>query len=180
MTNYCGMCGAKREQADKFCFRCGARLEETEVVGEESRERLTKELICRAMDAKKHSAGSFIGDAILLILAIVIGTYANPLLYFSVIIGILSVINKIWENIDYRKKQYYILERSCVKKEYNDEEDVYNLRFENRERDKWVAVNVDKELYDATEIGEEFYVVFVGFAETACLCYKKKHWTFQG
>lgn len=207
MYNYCGMCGAKREQADKFCFQCGAKLEETEVevipevieaevlitgeittedtetkegAEENLRERLTREIICKDIEAKKHRIWAFLGDFIMLTLCLVVGIWGGSGVILLSVFWVASIIGKIRENIRFGQKRFYILERPCSKKEYRDDGNDYVLWFEER-AGKWLrAMYVDKEFYDATEVGEEFYVVFVEHIKKPCLCYKKKHWNFQG
>ena len=205
MVNFCGYCGAKREQDDKFCFCCGAKFEDTEVVSDEIesegviveeiesesaetkenaednfRERLTQEIICKDIEGKKHKIGDFLVDIIMLILCVGVGIWGGSGVIFLSVFWVASIIGKMKENIRFGQKRYYILERPCRKKEYRDDGDDYVLWFGDR-TGKWLrAMYVDKAFYDVTEIDEDFYVVFVEHVKKPCLCYRKKDWIFQG
>lgn len=75
--------------------------------------------------------------------------------------------------------QYYTIERPCIDKklaEYDESPDEWQLWFHNKEGDWRVAVSVDKEFYDTTEIGDEFYLVFANDERTPCLWYRKSEW----
>ena len=107
--------------------------------------------------------------------------YFNPVCYLCCIPMPFMLIKEIKKDIRRRKLKYYSIERPCIEKklyERDEDPDEWQLWFNNREGDWNVAATVDKEYYDATEVGDEFYLVFAENERTPCLWYRKSEWEY--
>lgn len=61
--------------------------------------------------------------------------------------------------------------------EGDDSPDDLFLLFENMTSELNVAASVKQDFYDVTEIGAEFFDVFLYEGKMPCLCYRKSEWT---
>lgn len=105
--------------------------------------------------------------------------FLSPACFLCLIPAVLLFIKEIRKDIRRRKLKFYVIERPCIKKdiyESNEDPDSYRLWFLNKEEDYNVSVTVEKEYYDATEIGDEFYVTFSVGEKLPCLWYRKSEW----
>ena len=105
--------------------------------------------------------------------------YFNPACYLCLIPFPFVLIKSINKDIKRSKLQYYGIERPCIDKklaQYDESPDEWQLWFYNKEGDWQVAATVEKEFYDATEIGDEFYLIFAHGERTPALCYRKSEW----
>ncbi len=176
MSKYCGNCGQQMAQDEKFCAICGTKFESNVIA---SKKKLTNAVIEKDLTAQKHSAWSFVFQGGLF-LAMFILSYWRPGILLLSIPLVITVIRMIRDNTKRTTPKYYLLERKCIEKKIaeNDDGPDYNqLWFENYNGTLRVALVVEKEFYDKTTIGEDFYIVFLVKDKTPCLCYRKSEWT---
>lgn len=176
MRKYCGNCGRQMAQDEKFCAVCGSRFESNVVA---SKEKLTDEIIKKSLTEQKSSIWKFIPAIILAILVFIMMTW-KP----GYVILLIPMIVIICQGLNYNDRRtnpkYFILERQCIKKSIetdDDESDVYQLWFTNNNGTKVVPIPVEKDFYDKTTVTEEFYIIFVLKEKTPCLCFRKSEWT---
>ena len=180
MNNSCTKCGAPREQAEKFCANCGTEFEKSVITTEKKPlKKLTNNVIDKDLNQKRHTIGEYVGQGLLFAATIGLAAVA-PAILLCLPFEILNLIRMIRRNIRIKSLKYYVLERSCEKKEYVEPDEGSNywqLWFGDLTQEYNVAIEVDEEFYNATEIGEEFYVVFLRKDTTPTLCYRKSEWT---
>ncbi|MBQ7328914.1 MAG: hypothetical protein IJX01_03305 [Oscillospiraceae bacterium] len=140
---------------------------------------LTKSVVDNAFRKQKNSLWAYLGNFAWVGAIVAFSHFFNPACYLCLIPYPFILIKDIRKDIRRCKLQYYGIERPCIDKklaEYDESPDEWQLWFYNKEGDWKVAVSVDKEFYDATEIGEEFYLVFARGERTPCLWYRKSEW----
>ena len=105
--------------------------------------------------------------------------FFNPACYLCLIPFPFALIKSIKKDATRRKLQYYGIKRPCIDKklaQYDESPDEWRLWFYNKEGDWKVSIPVEKEFYDATEVGEEFYLVFAHGERSPCLLYRTSEW----
>ena len=176
MRKYCGKCGTQMPKDAKFCGVCGNRFHTNTVAQpNRSKTRLTNAIIDKDIHNQKHSVWEYLGQVLLLGLIVVVFMLGRPLIVVFCIPLALNIIRMIRDDIRRSKLKYYVLERPCLEKRFvesEDNPDVWQFWFENADRNLYVAVSVEQSVYDSTEVGEEFFVVFLAKDKTPCLCYK--------
>ncbi|MBR4282855.1 MAG: hypothetical protein IKT35_03985 [Clostridia bacterium] len=165
-ANFCGACGTK------FILRIFTQPNDP-------KKHLTNAVINKDIHNQKHSFWEYLGEAFLFGLMFVVVALGRPLILILGIPLLISLILMIRDDIRRSKLKYYVIERKCLEKKFvegDDSPDAWRLWFQNKKGNLYVAIDVEKSFYDATEIGEEFYVVFLEKDKTPCLCYKKSEW----
>ena len=180
MGKYCGKCGTQMEQTHKFCAACGTMFESNLITPENTgKNLLTNAVIQKDLHSQKHSVWEFLGQLLLLGLMFLVAYLGSPAIFICGIFWVLNVINMIRHNVKRSRKKYYVLERDCIKKEFvekDEDPDVWKLWFVNRNGELYVSLEVSRDFYDETQIGEGFYVVFLENDRTPSLCYRKTQW----
>lgn len=180
MQKNCYNCGSQMPRNAKFCGVCGAEFN-INIIAQphNSKTRLTNAIIDKDIHNQKHSVWEYLGQLLLLGLMFLVLALGRPGIMLLSIPWVINVIRMIRDDIRRSRLKYYVLERTCLEKKFvqgDDNPDTWQLWFENRNRDLYVAISVEQSFYDATEIGEEFFVVFLAQDKTPCLCYKKSEW----
>ncbi len=140
---------------------------------------LTSAVVDRAFRKQKASWLEYLGELAWIGAIVAFSYFFNPVCYLCLIPFPFALISSIRKDIRRHKLQYYSIERPCLEKrlaERDEAPDQWQLWFPNKEGDWNVAISVDKEFYDATQPGEEFYLVFARGERTPCLCYRKSEW----
>ena len=140
---------------------------------------LNTEVINYDFLGQKTSVGTYVGYAFWIIVIILFSTYFNPACYLCLIGYPFIIYKEIKKDIKRRNFQYFVIERPCLEKEYvepDEDPNYWQLLFKNREGDYHVSIKVSEELYNITEIGEDFYLVFAKKERTPCLCYRENDW----
>lgn len=140
---------------------------------------LTVEVLNNAFRKQKSSLLEYFLELVWVGAIVAFSHFFNPACYLCLIPFPFALIKSIQKDIRRRKLQYYVIDRPCIEKkisESDEKPDEYELWFYNREGDWTVAATVEKDYYDATEIGEEFYLVFANGKRTPCLWYRKSEW----
>lgn len=140
---------------------------------------LSKSVVDNAFRKQKSSLLEYLCQFAWIGAIVAFSHFFNPACYLCLIPFPFVLIKSIRKDIRRRKMQYYAIERPCIDKnfaEYDESPDEWQLWFYNKEGDWKVAVSVDKEFYDATEIGDEFYLVFAKDERIPCLWYRKSEW----
>lgn len=180
MNKYCGNCGAKMAQDEKFCAICGTKFESNVIVpSDKPKNRLTNAVINKELHNQKHSIWEYLGQLALLGLMFLVLALGRPGIMLCSIPWTINVVRMIRDDIRRSKLEYYVLDRPCIEKKFvqgDDNPDEWQLWFENMNGDYNVAISVEKDFHDATEIGEEFYIVFLIKDKVPCLCYRKSEW----
>jgi len=181
MGKFCGSCGTIMEEDEKFCALCGTKYESNVItVPEKPKKKLTNAVINKELHNQKHSVWEYLGQCLLLGLMFVVVALGRPAIMIFSIPWAIGIIRMIRQDIRRSKLKYYVLERPCIEKKFvegDDNPDEWLLWFENMTRQLNVAISVKQDYFDATELGEEFYVVFLINEKTPCLCYRKSEWT---
>ena len=167
---------------DKFCAICGTPFMPPQPMPiDPNKKRLTKAIIDKELHNQKHSFWEYLGQAALVGLMILIVNLGRPAILLCAIPLALNVINMIRHDIKRSALKYYILERPCIEKKFvegDESPDDWQLWFNNRNGELNVALSVTQEFHDATELGEEFYVVFMERDKLPSLCYRKSEWVY--
>lgn len=143
---------------------------------------LTMAQIQKDLKGKKHSIGEYLGQLVLVAITagiISLGAAGAVIFYFAIAINVLRMI---LHDLKHRKPSFYILERACLEKkqvEQDEGPDEWQLWFSNADGSLWVAIRVEKEFYDQTQVGEEFYVVFLQQGKYPSLVYRKSQWLLR-
>jgi len=140
---------------------------------------LTNSVVDNAFRKQKSSLLEYFLGLVWVGAIVAFSHFFNPACYLCLIPFPFVLIKSIQKDIRRRKLQYYVIDRPCIEKkiaESDENPDEYQLWFYNREGDWTVAATVEKNYYDATEIGEEFYLVFANGDRTPCLWYRKSEW----
>ena len=140
---------------------------------------LTSTVINDAFHSQKSSLLEYLIELAWIGAIVAFSHFFNPACYLCLIPFPFVLLKSIRKDIRRRKLQYYGIERPCIDKklaQYDEDPDEWQLWFYNKEGDWKVAVSVDKEFYDATEIGDEFYLVFGNDERIPCLWYRKSEW----
>lgn len=140
---------------------------------------LTVEVLNNAFRKQKSSLLEYLLELVWVGAIVAFSHFFNPACYLCLIPFPFALIKSIRKDIRRRKLQYYVIDRPCIEKKISESDenpDEYELWFYNKEGDWTVAATVEKDYYDATEIGEEFYLVFANDERTPCLWYKKSEW----
>ena len=181
MNKYCGNCGAEMAQNEKFCAICGNKCESVDIAPTDTtKKKLTNAVINKELHNQKHTAWEYLFEALLFVLIFVVVYFGRDMMLIFVIPWGISLYRMIQHDIKRDELKYYVMDCPCVEKKFveNDESpDEYLLWFENRARGLNVELSVKQDFYDATEIGEEFFVVFLYDDKLPCLCYRKSEWT---
>ena len=144
---------------------------------------LTSAVVNEAFRSQKTSLAEYLAELIKVGVIVAFAYFLNPVCFLFLIPFPFYIMGKIRKDIRRYKKEYYMIERPCIDKKIAEDDespDEWQLWFYNREGDWIVAASVDKEYYDATEIGEEFYLVFAKDERTPCLWYRKSEWELIG
>lgn len=140
---------------------------------------LTAMIVRKDFRKQKSSLLEYLCELIKVGAVVAFAHFVNPACYLFLLPFPIFLIKMIRKDLRRHKLQYYVIERPCIEKKlahYDEDPDEWQLWFHNREGDWRVAVSVDKEFYDATEVGEEFYLVFAHGERTPCLWYRKSEW----
>lgn len=140
---------------------------------------LTSAVVNNVFRKQKSSLWEYFGIFAWIVAIAAFSHFFNPACYLCLIPYPFILIKDIRKDIRRHKMQYYAIERPCIEKklaQHDEDPDEWQLWFYNKEGDWTVAVSVDKEYYDATEVGEEFYLVFAYNECTPCLWYRKSEW----
>ena len=140
---------------------------------------LTKSVVDFDFFGLKNPWWDYIISLIWLGAIIAFSYYFSPFCYLFAAVGAWMVFKEIFKDRKRRKKEYFIILRPCHEKNiltYDDSPDEYSLWFLNQKEDLYVAVTVDKEYYDKTEAGEEFYLVFAPDEKYPWLWYRTSEW----
>lgn len=140
---------------------------------------LSQELVLQALRKQRNSIFAYLSMIAGLGIAVALGTFVFPLFYLFIVNCLIELKKMISIDLSRRKLQHHVILRPCEEKEIVEQEngpDVQQLWFLNRKGDLLVAVTVDREFYNQTQIGEEFYLVFAGEEKFPCLWYRKSQW----
>lgn len=140
---------------------------------------LTSMVVNNAFRKQKSSLLEYLLELIWAGVIVAFSHFFNPACYLCLIPFPLILIKSIRKDIKRSRLQYYGIERPCIEKklaQYDDEPDEWQLWFYNKAWDWRVAVSVNEECYDATEVGEEFYLIFAHGERVPCLWYRKSEW----
>ncbi len=140
---------------------------------------LSRELVLQALRKQRNSVFSYLSMIAGLGIAVALGTFVFPLFYLFIVNCLIELKKMISIDLSRKKLQHHVILRPCEEKEIVEQDsgpDVLKLWFLNREGDLSVAVTVDREFYNQTQIGEEFYLVFAGEEKPPCLWYRKSQW----
>lgn len=181
MSKYCSNCGTQMAQNEKFCAICGTKYESNVIVRvEQPKNKLTNAVINKALHNQRHSVWEYLGELLWFGLMLVLLALGRPLIMIFSIPWAINIVIMIKDDIRRSKLRYYVLERPCIEKKFvedDDKPDEWQLWFENMNRDLKVAISVERDFHDSTEVGEEFYIVFLLNDKIPCLCYRKSEWT---
>ncbi|MBQ6832538.1 MAG: hypothetical protein IJO28_07900 [Oscillospiraceae bacterium] len=140
---------------------------------------LSKSVVDIAFRKQKASLLEYLIELVWIGAIIAFSHFFNPACYLFLIVYPFTFTQRIIKDIKRHKLQYYAIERPCVEKKRSQRDeapDKWQLWFYNKKGDWKVAVSVDKEFYDATEVGEDFYLVFAKGERIPCLWYRKREW----
>ena len=144
---------------------------------------LTSAVIDGAFGSQKSSFLEYLFTLAWIGVIVAFSHFFNPACYLCLIPFPFTLIKSIKKDIRRKNLRYYVIERPCIDKklaEYDESPDEWHLWFNNKDEDWKVAASVDKEFYDATEIGEDFYLVFAHDERIPCLWYRKSEWELIG
>lgn len=140
---------------------------------------LTKAKVEHDVGNTRNSFGDYFAHFIKIGLTIAFSVFLNPVCYICAAVLVWFLIKDIIQDIRRSKMAYYGIERPCIEKkvvEDDEQPDRYQLWFDNKDGDYFVAATVEKEYFDATEVGDDFYLVFFQSERTPCLWYRKSEW----
>lgn len=140
---------------------------------------LTRQMVENTLCKQKNTFWSYLGVIAGIFLSIILGAFVFPMFYLFIVNCIISLKKMISTDINRKDLQYYVIDRPCIEKkvaEHDESPDELQLWFLNKDEDLYVAVSVEKDYYDATELGEGFYLVFAAAEKLPCLWYRKKEW----
>lgn len=181
MKKYCGNCGTEMAQDEKFCAICGTKFESNVITTTDiPKKKLTNAVIDKELHNQKHTAWEYLFEALIFVLILVVVYFGREMMLIFVIPWGISLYKMIQHDNRRSRLKYYVLDRPCKEKKFvenDDSPDEYLLWFENMTRELRVALSVKQDFYDATEIGDEFFVVFLHDDKLPCLCYRKSEWT---
>lgn len=181
MSKYCGNCGSEMAQDEKFCAICGTKFESNVIATIDTpKKKLTNAVIDKELHNQKHTTWEYIGEFLLLGLMFVVVYLGRPGILLLSIPWAIGLYRMIKHDIRRNKLKYYVLDRPCIEKKFvegDESPDEWLLWFQNMTKELNVAISVKQDFYDATEIGEEFFVVFLHDDKLPCLCYRKSEWT---
>ena len=110
---------------------------------------------------------------------ILLGTILSPVIYTFTFPAPFLAIRDMRKRRRRRRLEYVVFRRTCLQKsiaESDESPDEYLLWFLNPTKELNVAATVAKEYYDATEVGEEFIVVFAKGEKLPVLWYRGTEW----
>ena len=142
---------------------------------------LTMSVVDDALKKKKTTLWGYLGMLAWVVAIAAFSYFLNPACFLCLIPYPFVLIKTIRRDIRLHGLKYYGIERPCIEKirvENDEGPDDWQLWFYNKDADYKVAASVEKEYYDATEIGEEFYLVFIKDETPPCLWYRKSEWEF--
>lgn len=180
MQKYCCHCGAQVLPNFRFCTTCGVRVNTTPPVQSTcAKTTLTNAVINKDIHNQKHSVWAYLGQVLILGLMFLCLALGRPWLMILSVPWCINLIKMIRDDVKRSKLKYYVLERPCLEKKFvqgDDKPDMWQLWFANADGSLFVAVSVEESCYNATEVGEEFFVVFLKKDKIPCLCYRKSEW----
>ena len=144
-----------------------------------AKRKLTYQMVTDALCKQRNSFCSYLVVIAVMGLAIVLGTFVFPVFYLFIVNCIISLVKMTSNDIKRKDLHHDVIDRPCIEKrrvETDNEPDVWQLWFNNKDGDLNVAVVVEKNDYDVTELGECFYLVFSKNETIPCLWYRKKEW----
>lgn len=181
MNQRCRCCGVEMPENKNFCTICGTKLgnnirKETNP----AKQKLTTAMIDQQLQTQKHSGMEYLFYILLLLIILVAFVFETFEALLAIIPWCITFFSMTRHDSKRNKLQYDILERACIEKTIADNEDSPDeclLWFESVTGESTVAITVDRDFYDETELQEEFYVVFLQNDRLPCLCYRKNEWT---
>ena len=143
---------------------------------------LNTAVLNREFRAQKNSLFTYLGSLAWFAAIFAFSYYLNPACFLCLIPLPFMLIKEVKKDRRRRKLKYYVITRPCIDKrlaEYDDSPDEWQLWFLNAKGDWNVAATVEKEFYDASEIGETFHLVFAEDEKLPCLWYRASEWTLD-
>lgn len=183
MKKFCGNCGAQMAPEERFCGACGTKFVSNVLrppTPGALKKKLTNTVIDKDLKNQKNTVWAYLGQLLLLGLMILVAALGRPFILLCAIPWALTLIGMIRHDIRRKKLQYRVLERACEEKKFVEDDeapDRWQLWFKNGDGQLLVALEVTSDFYNATEIGEVFYVVFLVNDKLPALCYRISEWT---
>lgn len=180
MEKYCQNCGTQMAEDEKFCAICGQKFEcnltaQTDI----PKKKLTDAVIQADLQKQKHTAVDYIKQALLLGLMLLVLYLGRPAIMIFSIPWAINVYKMLRYDKKRSERRYWVVERLCEEKEFvegDENPDQWRLWFSSMTEEKLVALQVQKDFYDATELEEAFFIVFLQGEKIPCLCYRKSEW----
>lgn len=140
---------------------------------------LTKQKVEFDVGNTRNTFGDYLAHFIKIGACTAFSAFLNPVCFVCVAILVWFLVKDIIRDISRSKMIYYGIERPCLDKRIVEDDegpDTYQLWFENKQGDYHVAATVEKDYFDGTEVGDEFYLVFFQDETVPCLWYRKSEW----
>ncbi len=140
---------------------------------------LTRDMVENALRKQRNSVLSYLAAVAGIGISVALGAFVFPPFYLFIVNCLLELKKMITADLARKNLHHHVITRPCVEKKIAEREsdpDQPQLWFYNRDGDWIVAVNVDEDFYNATQLDEKFHLVFAEKEKTPCLWYRASEW----
>ena len=152
---------------------------EPKINPETNKKILTCEIVKNDLKNQKSSFFTYILYLLGIAIAIALGYFLLWAFYLFVVNCLIQIVKTFRTNRNRKSLAHQVLSVPCIEKNTGKDDDRPNelrLWFRNIKGDLHVAVVVEKEDYDATQLGDLFHIVFVPKEDVPCLWYRDSEW----